>query len=854
MADIVPGYGPRNAKIIVVGEAPAKNEVREGRPFMGRGGDVLNTILRSANIPRESVYITNASLEPVSTVVKDLHFFQWKTKNNFGPPTQAYLDGIAQLVRDINEIRPNVVIALGNYALWALMQHQGIMNWRGSILWSRLANVKVVPTIHPAALLRGRDDDGRTTTKEGGTGGMWKMLSAVVHDVQKAKVQSKFPEYKLRPRNILFNPVGAEAEAAVDRLLRGKVMHFDVETHGGTNLSMAGFSDGDPEWAVVWLAKNYGFHTLEEGTITYPGQLGIIKGLLESDIPKAGQNIHNYDVPMLDSIGIHVRNIWWDTLVAQHVLVPDLPKKLAFQTSIYTDIPFYKPEGKILGKIKSPSDLRQAVNYCGKDVCSTSEIQPQQEEILKERHILDYFEHRMRMVEPLREAMRDGFKANLHLLWRLAKETDEKLQKATKDLNALAGYEVNANSHVQVKKLLYEDRKIPERRHKGKLTSDAHVLADITARSGDPAPALITSVRGNQKLLSNYYNAKILSPDGRIRTTFNLAGIKHSGRVSSSDPLWGPGIPIQTIPNKSRRLFVADDGREILEVDGAQAEAVITAFLANDPIHMDCFRNGKDVHRVTAALLNGMDPALWATIPKNAEIRDIAKTCNHELNYGAGWFMFMLTVNEEYDPEVPGSLKLSRDLAQILWHKYHEIRPALAGYWETIRRELRSNGMRLDTPLGWHRYFLDQWSDSMLNEAYSFKPQNTVGESTCIGILQVKGILPPPFENEEMRRMQAEVKKAGVKLMAHVHDSATWNVPKGEDDLCRGIMSLMEVPLYINGYHVVVPMEGKVGPNWFKGDKEDKGEMRDLGVTRKTVELPSEVLHLTQPMPMFGKR
>lgn len=823
----VPGFGPRNAKIMLVGEAPAKTEVALGKPFMGKAGDVLNTILMAANIPRDSVYITNASLSPVTGDKKEF-FFVGGGKST--TPTPTFINGIGRLVKDIQEIKPNVVIALGNYALWALMQHQSVMNWRGSVLWSKLAGVKVVPTLHPAALLRGSDDSGATTAKEGGVGGMWKYLSAVVYDFNKAKRQSRSPEYKLRPRNVLFNPVGPEMERAVSRLLSASRIHFDMETFGGTNLAMAGFSDEDPEWAVVFLAQT--IHL--EGQI-FPGQLGVIKHILESDIPKAGHNICGYDVPMLDSVGIHTKNVWWDTMISQHVLVPELPKKLAFLTSLYTDIPFYKEEGKIIGAIHSVKDLKQGVFYCGKDVCSTCETRPIHEANLIDRHLLDYFfQRRMAIFPPLRDAMAEGFRADLAELWRLAKETDDNLTKAQAELNQIAGREINVNSGPQVQKLLYTDRKIKARTKKGRPTADAHVLADIAARTGDPVPRLITKVRRLRKLLSSYYSSKILDANGRIYTTFNIAGIRNGGRVSSGDPLWRPGVAVQTIPAKrgpARGIFIADDGTEILECDGAQAEAVVTAYLANDPIHMDCFRTGKDVHRVTAALLNGMPPSDWERIPKPSEIREIAKTCNHELNYGAGWFMFMLTVNEEWDPDDPHSVKLDRDLAQVLHGRYHAIRPALGGYWETIRRELKDNGMRLDAPLGWHRYFLDQWSSTMLNAAYSFKPQNTVGEATNIGILQVLGYLPPPFDEPDLVDVQHQVKERGVKLLAQVHDSATFKVPKGEDDLCRGIMRLMEVPLYVNGYRIVIPIEGKVGPTWLKKT------MRDLGVTRKTVEL-----------------
>lgn len=808
----VPGYGPRNAKIMVVGEAPASTEVREGRPFQGRAGQQLDSILKVVGIPRESLYITNACLTPVTEVGgnKERFFF------TNGQPSPVFMRGIGQLIKDIQEIKPNVVVALGNYALWAFMQHQGITKWRGSILKSPLTGTKVIPTIHPAALLRGVGaDDGGTS----GGGGMWKMLTAVVHDFEKAKKQSGFPELRLRPRAVVLNPVGEALDYCMGRLMKpGARVVFDMETFGGTNLAYAGFSDYDPEWSMVV-------------SMDTPERVAIGKAILENpETFKVGHNICAYDVPMLDSAGIHVARPSWDTMVAAHVLVPDLPKSLAFLQSIYTDMPFHKEEGKILRHTRTELERQQGMLYCGKDVLSCAEIAQVQPEFLRERRLEPVFERRMMLsVGALREQAASGFKADLLKLYQMAKSTEEKLKAAEKELHLTVGHEFNYNSHLQVKTVIYQERGVAPRYKDGKLTSDAHVLSDIAARNGDPVPKMVMKCRQLSKLLSNYYNAKILSPDGRIRTIQSVVGTK-SARLNSSIPLWGPGIPIQTIPLAARSVFIPDPGYSIVECDGAQAEAVVVAYLANDPIHMDCFRTGKDVHCATAALLNGMTIEDWVKIPKPSQVRELAKTCNHELNYFAGPFMFMLTVNEEYDPEDPLSIKLDPETAKVLWHRYHEIRPALGAYWEWVRKQLRDNAMKLKSPLGWEFQFLDKWSDSMLRVAYSWIPQTTVGESTNIGILQVRGEMAAPFDGLE--KDQEDIKKAGVRFMAQVHDSAVWQVPtEAVEEIGPKIMKVMEVPLYVNGYHIVVPIEGAYGPTW------NKKEMKSLGVTRKTVEL-----------------
>jgi hypothetical protein len=147
---------------------------------------------------------------------------------------------------------------------------------------------------------------------------------------------------------------------------------------------------------------------------------------------------------------------------------------------------------------------------------------------------------------------------------------------------------------------------------------------------------------------------------------------------------------------------------------------------------------------------------------------------------------------------------------------YLQNRPALIGYWEQIRSELRLN-RTLYSPLGRRHQFLDQWSDSLLKEAYSFKPQSTVGDSTNIGIVQVY-----ESQDDDIRYLF----KHGMRLWGQVHDSAIFQVPVGARPYAMKLMRTLEVPLNINGYHVIVPIEGGAGPTWNKKEHDSLGKSR----------------------------
>src|SRR5512142_3104074 len=105
----VPAVGPIDAPIALVGEAPAKEEQRLGEPFVGPAGKQLDRMLHAAGLKRSDIYITNVIKEPVPQG-KDKEAFFWQKKQ----PTQAYMDGILELLEELKG-RHNVIVPMGNY-------------------------------------------------------------------------------------------------------------------------------------------------------------------------------------------------------------------------------------------------------------------------------------------------------------------------------------------------------------------------------------------------------------------------------------------------------------------------------------------------------------------------------------------------------------------------------------------------------------------------------------------------------------------------------------------------------------------------------------------------------------------
>ena len=174
---LVYGEGKPENKIWLIGEAPGSKEEECGRPFVGGAGIILNSMLNDADINRNECYIDNVMQERPANNDFDKFYLDGKRRK---APCPALLDRYAILKNMILQYKPNVVVALGNEALKALTGHVGIADWRGSIL--NCAGTKVIPIIHPAAVMR-----------------LYEFRPVTVMDLHRVKAESKLqisPPYK----------------------------------------------------------------------------------------------------------------------------------------------------------------------------------------------------------------------------------------------------------------------------------------------------------------------------------------------------------------------------------------------------------------------------------------------------------------------------------------------------------------------------------------------------------------------------------------------------------------------------------------------------------------------------------
>jgi DNA polymerase-1 len=232
----------------------------------------------------------------------------------------------------------------------------------------------------------------------------------------------------------------------------------------------------------------------------------------------------------------------------------------------------------------------------------------------------------------LAEMERAGVRVNPELLEAMSKSMEKEVRRLEKEIWSLAGVEFNVNSPAQLAEILFDklNLELAAKRGKAKARSTAaDVLEELGARH--PLPGKVIEYREFTKLKSTYVDAlpKLIHPEtGRLHTSFNQTGTA-TGRLSSSDPNL-QNIPIRTeLGREIRAAFVAAKGKILLSADYSQIELRVMAHFSRDPVLVDAFRSGEDIHARTAQEVFGVGP-----MAQTPEHRRAAKAINFGIIYG----------------------------------------------------------------------------------------------------------------------------------------------------------------------------------------------------------------------------
>jgi len=369
--------------------------------------------------------------------------------------------------------------------------------------------------------------------------------------------------------------------------------------------------------------------------------LSMLKPVLESqDIKKIGQNI-KYDMLVLKNHGVTLGGIYFDTMLAAHLLdasrgtykLDELSRtELGHRMISYDDVTGKGKSKKNFAEV----DIETAARYSCEDSDVALILSRKFLEILKKEGLWDlYRENVLGLVPVLCDMEFTGVSLDTDILGKMSEEFEKDLDSIEAEIYEKTEREFNINSTKQLSEVLFEKLGLPVKKKtaKGAFSTDSEVLRDLSTIH--EVPRLILRHRFLSKLKSTYIDQlpRLINPvTERIHTSFNPAGTS-TGRLSSSDPNL-QNIPIRSqLGREIRRAFVAAPGHRMVSVDYSQIELRLLAHLSEDPVLIEAFHSGEDIHTRTAMEVFGVEPAAV-----DDDMRRMAKTVNFGILYGQSPF------------------------------------------------------------------------------------------------------------------------------------------------------------------------------------------------------------------------
>ncbi|HEX5090294.1 MAG TPA: DNA polymerase I [Nocardioides sp.] len=362
------------------------------------------------------------------------------------------------------------------------------------------------------------------------------------------------------------------------------------------------------------------------------------------------------------------------------------------------------------------------------------------------------------LVDLLAQMERTGIAVDGDHLSALEDHFAAEVKLAAEEAFAVIGKEINLGSPKQLQVVLFDELQMPKtKRTKTGYTTDADALQALYVKTEHPFLLHLLRHRDVTRLRSTIEGLlKTVSPDGRIRTTFNQL-IAATGRLSSTDPNL-QNIPIRT--EEGRRIregFVVGAGYEcLLTADYSQIEMRIMAHLSQDQLLIEAFRSGRDFHSITASRVFDV-PADDVTVEMRAKI----KAMNYGLAYGLSAF------------GLGAQLGIEPSEARGLMDEYFETFGGIRDYLSGIVDEARRSGYT-ETSMGRRRYLPDLTSDNrQRREMAERMALNAPIQGSAADLIKIA-----------MLNVDRAIRDAGLgsRMLLQVHDELVFEVAPGEKD------------------------------------------------------------------------
>jgi DNA polymerase-1 len=492
--------------------------------------------------------------------------------------------------------------------------------------------------------------------------------------------------------------------------------------------------------------------------------------LTTASTPKA---VHDYKAAIhaLDSLGITLQGVRHDPMLYSYLLDP------TYSSHRLADVALRRFNLKLSGDLAEAADI-------------TFRLAAALREDVKQAGLTKLYEEMdLPLVPVLARMEQAGVKIDTAALAQMSTELEREIKTKARDIYEVAGCEFNIASPRQLGDVLFNKLSLPKpfKYGKGRAISTAvDVLEGLAEES--PIARMVLDYRQLTKLKSTYVDtlpALINTSTRRLHTTFGQTGTA-TGRLSSANPNL-QNIPIRTELGRGiRAAFIAEPGHLLLTADYSQIELRLLAHFSRDPLLVEAYRRGDDIHTLTASQVFGVPPLMVTP-----DHRRQAKVVNFGIVYGLSPFGLSQNLGIE-----PAEAKL---FIANYFEKYKGVRAFIDKTLEEARRDLK-----VKTLHGRIRPIPDINSKNANQRGFAERTAvNTPLQGTAADLIKVA-----------MIRIDAALQERGLKsrMTLQVHDELVFEVPEKEVDTMQSLVREHMERVYALAVPLLVEME--VGPNW----------------------------------------
>ena len=538
----------------------------------------------------------------------------------------------------------------------------------------------------------------------------------------------------------------------------------------------------------------FGDDALADGQMNLQECLLILKPMLEDDsILKIGQNM-KYDAKIFKRVGITVDQID-DTMLMSYAMNAGLHNHgMDTLSERYLDhTP--SPIKLLLGTGKSSKTfdfvpVEEAVKYAAEDADITLRLWQLFKPQLHSKQVTSVYETMERPLVPVLAKMEmHGIKVDRDTLSRMSNAFAQKMAGLECELYELAGRKFNVGSPAQVGEILFDQMGFEggKKGKMGKYATGADILEDLATEHS--FPGLVLDWRQLSKLKSTYTDAlqtHINAETGRVHTSYSITGA-NTGRLSSTDPNL-QNIPIRSDDGrKIREAFIADEGKVLVALDYSQIELRILAHVANIDALKQAFRDGHDIHALTASEM--FNVPMEEMTP---DVRRQAKAINFGVIYGISGF------------GLARNLRIPRVEAQGFIDRYFERFPGIRTYMDDTVAFAKEHN-RVETLFG-RKIHTPEINAKGPSAGFAKRAAiNAPIQGTAADVIR-----------RAMIRMDDAIAHLPAKMLLQVHDELVFEVDKyAADDLivaARGVMENAANPLV--KFDVPLVVDAGIGVTW----------------------------------------